>query len=108
MGLIVVAGNPEGADADGAGESPLLGMIKDAPGNVSPETMLSEINKLVAVRAIGLPPGLFGGVASNVVAARRTRAAVESLSHLRTHPTPLRLTLLAARPGRGRHRPIGW
>jgi len=58
--------------------------------------MLVEIDKLVAVRAIGLPAGLFGEVASKVVAAWRGRAAVESPSHLRTHPMPLRLTLLAA------------
>jgi len=55
--------------------------------------MLVEIDKLVAVRAIGLPAGLFGDVAPKVVAAWRGRAAVESL---RTHPMPLRLTLLAA------------
>ncbi len=44
----------------------------------------------------GLPAGLFGDVALKVVAAWRGRAAVESPSHLRTHPMPLRLTLLAA------------
>ncbi len=96
LALIAVAGNLEGPDADGDGESSLLGTIKEAPGNVSLETMLSEIDKLVAVRAIGLPPGLFADVAPKVVAAWRARAAVESPSHLRTHPMPLRLTLLAA------------
>jgi len=58
--------------------------------------MLTEIDKLVAVRAIGLPASLFGDVAPKVVAAWRARAAVESPSHLRTHPVGLRLTLLAA------------
>ncbi|MFF4579980.1 hypothetical protein ACFY15_16525 [Streptomyces sp. NPDC001373] len=56
--------------------------------------MLTEIDKLLAVRAIGLPADLFADVAPKVVAGWRARAAVESPSHLRTHP--LRMTLLAA------------
>lgn len=48
------------------------------------------------MRAIGLPPDLFIDVAPKVVAGWRARAAVESPSHLRTHPVPLRVTLLAA------------
>jgi len=94
---LVVAGAREDPDADGEGSEPtLLGTVKEAPGNVSLETMLTEIDKLVAVRAVGLPAGLFADVAPKVVAAWRGRAAVESPSHLRTHPMPLRLTLLAA------------
>ena len=57
--------------------------------------MLTEIGKLEAVRAIGLR-GLFADVAPKVVAAWRARAAVEAPSHLRHHPRPLMLTLLAA------------
>jgi hypothetical protein len=94
---LVVAGAPEDLDADEKSSEPtLLGTVKEAPGNVSLETMLTEIDKLVAVRAIGLPAGLFGDVAPKVVASWRGRAAVESPSHLRTHPMPLRLTLLAS------------
>ncbi|MFB7617922.1 hypothetical protein [Kitasatospora sp. NPDC056181] len=37
----------------------MLGTIKEAPGNVSLVTMLTEIDKLLTVRAIGLPPDLF-------------------------------------------------
>ena len=48
--------------------------------------MLTEIGKLDAVRAIGLPDGLFSGIAPKVVAAWRARAAVEAPSHLRTIP----------------------
>lgn len=58
--------------------------------------MLTEIDKLLAVRAIGLPRDPFIDVAPKVVAGWRARAAVESPSHLRTHPVPLRVTLLAA------------
>jgi hypothetical protein len=58
--------------------------------------MLTEISRLEAVRAVGLPGGLFGDVAPKVLAAWRARAAVESPSHLREHPEALTLTLLAA------------
>ncbi len=75
---------------------PVLATIKEAPGNVSLETMLTEIDRLRAVRAIGLPPGLFDDVAPKIVDGWRTRAAVEWPSHLRDHPQALRLTLLAA------------
>lgn len=95
-----------GADQDDAGSTgsgtegedapPVLAKVKEAPGNVSLETMLTEIDKLLAVRAIGLPQDLFIDVAPKVVTGWRARAAVESPSHLRTHPVALRVTLLAA------------
>ncbi|MGY4765285.1 hypothetical protein ACXC9Q_00040 [Kribbella sp. CWNU-51] len=74
----------------------VLALVKSDPGNVRLESMLIEIRKLRAVRAIGLPPGLFSDVAPKVLAGWRSRAAVESPSHLRDHPVELRLTLLAA------------
>ena len=58
--------------------------------------MLVEIEKLEAVRAIGLPAGLFADVTPRVLAGWRQQAAVESPSHLREHSRALRLTLLAA------------
>jgi Domain of unknown function (DUF4158)/Tn3 transposase DDE domain len=78
------------------GEPSALSLIKSVPGNVSLESMLTEIGKLDAVRALGLPGAVFAGVAPKVVAAWRARAAVEAPSHLRTHPPALKLTLLAA------------
>ncbi|MFF1834792.1 Tn3 family transposase [Streptomyces sp. NPDC058231] len=87
---------PAGGGAEGENAPPVLAKVKEAPGNVSLETMLTEIDKLLAVRAIGLPRDLFIDVAPKVVAGWRARAAVESPSHLRTHPVPLRVTLLAA------------
>jgi hypothetical protein len=97
----VDAGDDEtAAMADGQGEDlvgpALLAWVKADPGNVSLESMLIEIAKLQAVRAIGLPSGLFADVAPKVVAGWRARAAVEAPSHLRTHPVERRLTLLAA------------
>ena len=63
---------------------------------MSLESRLTEIGKLDAVRAAGLPDGPFSGIAPKVVAAWRARAAVEAPSYLRSHPRPLMLTLLAA------------
>jgi hypothetical protein len=80
---------------DVEGERAVLGRIKEAPGSVS-LTMLTEIDKLFGVRAVGVSAGVFADVAANVVAGWRARAAVESPSHLRTHPVALRLTLVAA------------
>ncbi|MEV6544203.1 hypothetical protein [Streptomyces sp. NPDC051665] len=87
---------PAGGGAESEDAPPVLAKVKEAPGNVSLETMLTELDKLLAVREIGLPPDLFIDVAPKVVAAWRARAGVESPSHLRTHPVPLRVTLLAA------------
>ncbi|NBM15334.1 DUF4158 domain-containing protein [Streptomyces sp. GC420] len=87
---------PAGVGTEGEDAPPVLAKVKEAPGNVSLETMLTEIDKLLSVRAIGLPPDLFFDVAPKVVTGWRARAAVESPSHLRTHPVPLRVTLLAA------------
>ncbi len=85
----------EADQADPAGVD-VLSLIKSVPGNVSLETMLAEIGKLRAVRAVELPADLFADVAPKVLAGWRSRAAVESPSHLRDHPEPLMLTLLAA------------
>jgi len=81
----------------------VLGVIKTDPGRVSLATMLSEIDKLRATRAVGLPPGLFTDVAPKVLTAWRARAAAESPSHLRGHPASTRLTLLAALVWRREH-----
>ncbi|PZS39858.1 MAG: Tn3 family transposase, partial [Pseudonocardiales bacterium] len=85
-------------DTDGVDEEPgsLLALIKASPGNVSLESMMTEIDKLQAVRALGLPAGLFVDVAPRILDDWRARAAVEAPSHLRRHPQPLTVTLLAA------------
>jgi hypothetical protein len=70
--------------------------VKASPGNVSLDTTLTEIENLEAVRAVGLPAGLFSDVTRRVLEGWRQRAMVESPSHLREHPRALRLTLLAA------------
>jgi len=45
---------------------------------------------------LGLPAGLFADVAPRILDDWRARAAVEAPSHLRRHPQPLTVTLLAA------------
>lgn len=54
---------PAGGGTEGEDAPPVLAKVKEAPGNVSLETMLTEIDKLLAVRAIGLPRDLFIDVA---------------------------------------------
>jgi hypothetical protein len=77
----------------------VLALVKSVPGNVSLESVLTEIRKLTAIRAAGLPPGLFADVAPKVVSGWRARAAVESPSHLRRrlpNSPQSAVTLLAA------------
>ena len=86
----------DGMDDDDLVADSVFGLIKSVPGNVSLDSMLTETRKLRAVREVGLPAGLFAGVAPKVVSGWRARAAVESPSHLREHPDTVKLTLLAA------------
>jgi hypothetical protein len=85
----------EGEDG-GEGPQTVLGLIRSMPGNVSLESMMTEIGKLEAVRAVGLPAGLFADVAPRVLDGWRARAAVEAPSHLRRHARPVTLLLLTA------------
>lgn len=58
-------------DGESTASSTVLGLIKSEPGNISLESMMAEIGKLEAVRAITLPPDLFADVAPRVVQGRR-------------------------------------
>ncbi|XVQ16114.1 DUF4158 domain-containing protein [Spirillospora sp. CA-255316] len=91
-------GSSPGADEEPDGES-VLALIKAMPGNISLESMLRGMDKLTAIRAIGLPGDLFADVAPKVLASWRARAAVESPSHLRRrarNSPAAAVTLLAA------------
>ncbi|MEV0677784.1 DUF4158 domain-containing protein [Actinosynnema sp. NPDC050436] len=74
----------------------LWGELKADPGQASLETLLREIDKLAAVRALGLPGGLFADASEKLVAAWRARAARAYPSDLRAMPGSVRVTLLAA------------
>lgn len=92
----VVARLEELAAADDDGPS-LLATIKAVPGNVSLDSMLAEIEKLRAARAVGVPAAALADVAPKVVAGWRARAMVEAPSHLARHTPALRVTLLRLR-----------
>jgi len=95
--LNLLAADEDDENVDGMqGTDTVLRSIKSAPGNVSLDSMMVEIGKLEAVRAVGLPGGLFADVAPKVLDGWRARAAIEAPSHLRRHPQPLTVTLLAA------------
>jgi hypothetical protein len=97
--IALIDGGAEADEDQDGDQDSVLALVKSVPGNVSLESMLTEIRKLTAIRAIGLPPGLFADVAPKVVSGWRARAAVESPSHLRRRlknsPQSM-VTLLAA------------
>jgi hypothetical protein len=74
----------------------LLAQLKADPGRVGLETLLREVDKLAAVRALELPQELFAGCSEKLVDGWRARAARLYPSDLRASPAPIRLTLLAA------------
>ena len=85
------------ADGPGSGGGRgLLAELKADPGQVGLESLLREIDKLAAVRALGLPTQLFTDGSAKLVQAWRSRAARSYPSDLRQATRPVRLTLLAA------------
>nr|WP_228717521.1 Tn3 family transposase [Allosaccharopolyspora coralli] len=74
----------------------LLAGLKADPGQIGLETLLREIDKLSAVRQLGLPEGLFVDASEKLVDAWRARAMRSYPSDLRESPLEVRLTLLAA------------
>jgi hypothetical protein len=88
------------ADVDPTSPGPrqqeLLAELKADPDRASLETLLSEVNKLERVRALGLPADLFDGATDTLISGWRARVAQEYPSDLRARPPQVRLTLLAA------------
>jgi len=78
------------------GRRALLAELKADPGQVGLETLLREIDKLTAVKALGLPAGLFADCSERLIDAWRARAARSYPSDLAAMARPVRLTLLAA------------
>jgi hypothetical protein len=76
--VLALVGWGEDAQGEEAGDEyddpgSLLALIKSMPGNVSLESMLTEIRKLRAARGVSLPPRLFADVAPKVLAGWCTR-----------------------------------
>lgn len=89
----------EGAHCPGAGEAgegSLFTRLKADPGRLGRAALLDELGKLERVRAVGLPAGLFAGVADTRLDRWQARASSEHPSTLRRdHPGEVRLALLA-------------
>ncbi|MGH3096214.1 MAG: Tn3 family transposase [Streptosporangiales bacterium] len=100
MTRLFAAASDDGEDEEdasaAAGGREVFAQIKDDPGNVSLNTMRTEIAKLGAIRALGIPAGVFADIAPKVVAGWSERAGMEAPSHLRAHDDPITLTLVAA------------
>ena len=108
LALIARAADPGDEEDAGPGEAGTLfgapevtgvdvfAAIRDEPGNVSVKTIGQEAFKLSAIRAVGLPGDMFADVAPKVLASWRARVAAEAPSHLRSHPSEIMVTLLAA------------
>jgi hypothetical protein len=60
-------------------------------------TARAELHKLDALRAIGVPPDLFEGVAPKVLQSYRQRVMVEAAYELRRHAAPLRAAWVVER-----------
>jgi len=74
----------------------VLHELRADPGRATLENLLHEIAKLERVRALQLPAELFEDLSPHVLRAYCQRVAVEEPYELRRHPTPLRMSLLAA------------
>jgi hypothetical protein len=72
------------------------GKAKRAPGNASLETTLTGVDKLLVVRAIGLPPDLFADVPPKVAASVRAPADVDGVAPPPANAPLLLPTTLAA------------
>ncbi|MER6521888.1 hypothetical protein ABT246_34155 [Streptomyces sp. NPDC001553] len=85
---------PDGTEGN---DPPLPRTIKEPPAGASPQSILAETDKLLAVRTIGLPRDLFTGIAGQFVAGWHARAAAESPSQLGDHLVPLPAAFLHTR-----------
>ena len=79
----------------GAGADGVLSALKSDPGKVGLETVLVEIDKLTAVRSVGVPDDLFVDRSEKLVEAWRARAIRMYPSDFSDTQLPVRLTLLA-------------
>jgi TnpA family transposase len=78
------------------GQDGRLAALKADPGPLGLDTLLAEVGKLNAVRAVGLPGDLFVEASDRIVAAWRARAARMFPSDFSGCAPAVRYTLLAA------------
>jgi len=85
---------PDGSDATGTPSWWVK--LRQDPGPVGIKSARAEIDKLQALRGIGLPGDLFAGVARRVLDSYRQRATAERPVELRSHPEATGYTVVAA------------
>src|SRR6266851_4732666 len=85
---------PDGSDATGTPSWWVK--LRQDPGPVGIKSARAEIDKLQALRGIGLPGDLFAGVARRVLDGYRQRATAERPAELRSHPEATGYSLVAA------------
>jgi TnpA family transposase len=69
--------------------------LLSSPRKPSVNTMEMEVKKLLAIRHLQIPDGLFHHLTPKLIKKYRLRAATETVTELRAHPMPIRYTLLA-------------
>ena len=66
-----------------------------SPHKPSVSTIETEFKKLLAIQHLEIPPRLFHHLSPKLEQKYRIRAATEIITELRSHPDPIRYTLLA-------------
>jgi hypothetical protein len=69
--------------------------LLSSPRKPSVATMEMELQKLLAIRHLRIPEGLFEHLTPKLVTKYRLRAATETTTELRTHPPAIRYTILS-------------
>lgn len=69
--------------------------LLSSPRKPSVNTMEMEVKKLLAIRHLQIPNGLFHHLTPKLIKKYRLRAATETVTELRAHPIYIRYTLLA-------------
>ena len=94
---------PAGTEADreddpaaAAGARALLNFVRGDPGRAGVASVARGLERLEAIRAVGLPANLFADVLPHEIELCRRRVAVQPPSDLRRLPEPARLAWLAA------------
>lgn len=72
-----------------------LRQLKSDTGNISLNTIITEISKLNTIRKIGLPLGLFEGLSPKLMKMYRDRVITEPAREVRRHPRHIRYALMA-------------
>ncbi len=69
--------------------------LKLDPGRIGVGSFQKEIEKLLILRQLDLPPDLFTNISAKILQQYKQRVVVEYPKDLRRHPEPIRYTLVA-------------